>query len=294
MKSLSADPDGVLLVDKAEGMTSHDVVALSRRKLGIKKIGHCGTLDPIATGLLLLTVGRGTKVQDLLMSEDKEYAGTFVLGVTTDTQDRQGEVIQQRPVPALDENQIRAAFEKFRGDFYQLPPMVSAKKHAGVPLYKLARQGKVVEREPRLVHVYRYTIDRIALPEIDFSVLCSKGFLCSHLRARHRRGPRLRRPFEIATPDKIRPVRRGQRDHGRSNQKRNARRNSPPDAEPAGSFQDARSVGTITKSEYRNPKQTRMTEARNNDEQAKLVVLNIRILNLLLVSNFEFRISDFI
>ncbi|PYJ38201.1 MAG: tRNA pseudouridine(55) synthase TruB [Verrucomicrobia bacterium] len=176
VESLSANPDGVLLVDKAEGMTSHDVVALTRRKLATKKIGHCGTLDPIATGLLLLTIGRGTKVQDLLMSEDKEYAGTFVLGVTTDTQDRQGEVIQQRPVPALGEDQIRAAFEKFRGDFYQLPPMVSAKKHAGVPLYKLARQGKVVEREPRLVHVYRYTIDRITLPEIDFSVLCSKGF----------------------------------------------------------------------------------------------------------------------
>src|SRR6184192_1429154 len=176
VESLSANPDGVLLVDKAEGMTSHDVVALARRKLATKKIGHCGTLDPIATGLLLLTIGRGTKVQDLLMSEDKEYAGTFVLGVTTDTQDRQGEVIQQRPVPALGEDQIRAAFEEFRGDFYQLPPMVSAKKHAGVPLYKLARQGKVVEREPRLVHVYRYTIDRIALPEIDFSVMCSKGF----------------------------------------------------------------------------------------------------------------------
>ena len=168
--------DGVLLVDKAEGMTSHDVVALVRRRLQVRKVGHCGTLDPIATGLLLITVGRGTKVQDLLMSEDKEYAGTFVFGVTTDTQDRQGVVIQQRPVPALDETQIRAAFEKFRGDSYQLPPMVSAKKHGGVPLYKLARQGKVVEREPRLVHVYRYTIDRIGLPDIDFSVLCSKGF----------------------------------------------------------------------------------------------------------------------
>jgi tRNA pseudouridine55 synthase len=169
-------PDGVLLVDKVEGMTSHDVVALIRRKLQVRKVGHCGTLDPIATGLLLITVGRGTKVQDLLMSEDKEYVGTFVLGVTTDTQDCQGEVIQCRPVPDLNENQIRAAFEKFRGDFYQVPPMVSAKKHGGVPLYKLARQGKVVEREPRLVHVYRYTIDRIALPEINFSVLCSKGF----------------------------------------------------------------------------------------------------------------------
>src|SRR6266478_5567700 len=174
--SYPVTPDGVLLVDKAEGMTSHDVVALVRRRLQVRKVGHCGTLDPIATGLLLITVGRGTKVQDLLMSEDKEYVGTFVLGVTTDTQDRQGVVIQQRPVPALDENQIRAAFEKFRGDFYQIPPMVSAKKHAGVPLYKLARQGKVVEREPRFVHVYRYTIDRIGLPEIDFSVVCSKGF----------------------------------------------------------------------------------------------------------------------
>jgi tRNA pseudouridine55 synthase len=174
--SLNPTPDGVLLVDKAEGMTSHDVVALVRRRLGIKKVGHCGTLDPIATGLLLLTLGRGTKIQDLLMSEDKEYVGTFVLGVTTSTQDRQGEVTEQRPVPALDENEIRAAFEKFRGDFYQMPPMVSAKKHGGVPLYKLARQGKVVEREPRLVHVYRYTIDRITLPEIDFSVVCSKGF----------------------------------------------------------------------------------------------------------------------
>jgi tRNA pseudouridine55 synthase len=110
------------------------------------------------------------------MSEDKEYAGTFVLGVTTDTQDRQGGVIDQRAVPPLNEDQIRAAFEKFRGDFYQTPPMVSAKKYGGVPLYKLARQGKVVEREPRLVHVYRYTIDQIALPEIDFSVVCSKGF----------------------------------------------------------------------------------------------------------------------
>src|ERR1043165_5013113 len=174
--SFSQTPDGVLLVDKSGRMASDDVVALVRRKLQVRKVGHCGTLDPIATGLLLLTIGRGTKVQDLLMSEDKEYAGTFVLGVTTDTQDRQGEIIQQRPVPALGEDQIRAAFEKFRGDFYQLPPMVSAKKQGGVPLYKLARQGKVVEREPRLVHVYRYTVDRIALPEIDFSVVCSKGF----------------------------------------------------------------------------------------------------------------------
>jgi tRNA pseudouridine55 synthase len=174
--SLAVSPDGVLLVDKAEGMTSHDVVALVRRQLGIKKVGHCGTLDPIATGLLLITIGRGTKVQDLLMSEDKEYVGTLTLGKATTTQDRQGEVVEVKPVPQLGETDIRAAFDKFRGDFYQMPPMVSAKKHGGVPLYKLARQGKVVEREPRFVHVYRHTIDHIALPDVDFSVLCSKGF----------------------------------------------------------------------------------------------------------------------
>src|SRR4030081_205735 len=174
--SLTATPDGVLLVDKAAGVTSHDVVALVRRRLQIKKVGHCGTLDPIATGLLLLTLGRGTKIQDLLMSEDKEYSGTMVLGIATDTQDRAGVTLEERPVPPLDAATVRAAFEKYSGDFYQMPPMVSAKKQGGVPLYKLARQGKVVEREPRLVHVYRYSIDKIALPDIDFSVLCSKGF----------------------------------------------------------------------------------------------------------------------
>jgi tRNA pseudouridine55 synthase len=169
-------PDGVLLVDKAEGMTSHDVVALIRRRLEIKKVGHCGTLDPIATGLLLLTLGRGTKIQDLLMSEDKEYVGTLALGVTTTTQDRQGEIVEQREVPPFTADQIKTVFDRFRGDFYQMPPMVSAIKHGGVPLYKLARQGKVIEREPRLVHVYRYSVDRIALPDVDFTVLCSKGF----------------------------------------------------------------------------------------------------------------------
>src|SRR3984893_13957148 len=173
---MTPTPDGVLLVDKAGGMTSHDVVALVRRRLQIRKVGHCGTLDPIATGLLLLTLGRGTKIQDLLMAEDKEYSGTMMFGVTTSTQDKEGEVIEQHEVPGFEEKKVRAAFDKFRGDFYQTPPMVSAIKHGGVPLYKLARQGKTVEREPRLVHVYRHSIDRIALPEIDFTVVCSKGF----------------------------------------------------------------------------------------------------------------------
>lgn len=170
------DPDGVLLIDKAAGMTSHDVVALVRRRLGIKKVGHCGTLDPLATGLLLVVVGRGTKIQDLLMAEDKEYTGTMRLGVTTDSQDADGQVVETRPVPELTREQLDAAFAKFHGDFYQLPPMVSAIKKDGVPLYKLARQGKEVEREPRFVHVYSYRIDGIRLPEVDFTVKCSKGF----------------------------------------------------------------------------------------------------------------------
>src|SRR3954467_2992505 len=117
---MTTAPDGVLLVDKAESMTSHDVVALVRRKLEIKKVGHCGTLDPIATGLLLLTLGRGTKIQDLLMSEDKEYVGTMTLGAITNTQDREGAIIEERPVPSLAKDQVLGAFEKFRGDFYQM------------------------------------------------------------------------------------------------------------------------------------------------------------------------------
>src|SRR5947208_1609042 len=133
--SLTATPDGVLLVDKAAGMTSHDVVAIVRRRLQIKKVGHCGTLDPIATGLLLLTLGRGTKIQDLLMSEDKEYSGTMVLGVSTDTQDRTGVTLQERDIPELDEAIVRSAFDKYAGDFYQMPPMVSVIKQGGVPLY---------------------------------------------------------------------------------------------------------------------------------------------------------------
>jgi len=168
--------DGVLLVDKAAGMTSHDVVAIVRRRLNTKKVGHCGTLDPLATGLLLIVLGRGTKIQDLLMSEDKEYAGTMTMGVTTDSQDADGQVVETRPVPDFPRETIDAAFAKFHGDFYQLPPMVSAIKKEGVPLYKLARQGKVVEREPRFVHVYAHEINAVRLPEIDFRVACSKGF----------------------------------------------------------------------------------------------------------------------
>ena len=168
--------DGVLLVDKAQGMTSHDVVAIARRALSTKKVGHCGTLDPLATGLLLITIGRGTKIQDLLMSEDKEYVGTIRLGEVTDSQDADGQVIEANSVPELTRREIEQAFDKFKGDFYQTPPMISAIKKNGVPLYKLARQGKEIEREPRFVRVYAQEIREIRLPEVDFLVVCSKGF----------------------------------------------------------------------------------------------------------------------
>ncbi len=168
--------DGVLLIDKASHMTSHDVVAILRRVLGIKKVGHCGTLDPLATGLLMLTLGRGTKIQDLLMSEDKEYIGTMKLGEVTDSQDADGKILETLPVPELDAATIEAAFAKYDGDFYQIPPMVSAIKKDGVPLYKLARQGKTVERAPRFVRVYAHQILGQAADTIDFRVVCSKGF----------------------------------------------------------------------------------------------------------------------
>jgi tRNA pseudouridine55 synthase len=165
-----------LLVDKDPGMTSHDVVAIARRSLGIKKIGHCGTLDPMATGLLMLVVGRATKIQDLLMSEDKEYVGTITLGQTTSTQDAKGEVLEEKEVGEYGEEEIRGVFDEFTGSFEQIPPMVSAIKKDGVPLYKLARKGQEVKRDPRPVHVTGYEITRVALPEIDFVVKCSKGF----------------------------------------------------------------------------------------------------------------------
>jgi tRNA pseudouridine55 synthase len=169
-------PSGVLLIDKAPDMTSHDVVAIARRALDTKKIGHCGTLDPMATGLLMLVVGRATKIQDLLMSEDKEYVGTLTLGAVTSTQDRQGEVIETKPVPAFSEAEIHAAFDAFTGEFEQMPPMVSAIKKDGVPLYKLARKGQEVERALRPVRVTGWQVSRIELPEVDFTVNCSKGF----------------------------------------------------------------------------------------------------------------------
>ncbi|MDC0088213.1 tRNA pseudouridine(55) synthase TruB [Akkermansiaceae bacterium] len=170
------DPCGVLLIDKEPDMTSHDAVAICRRQLRFKKIGHCGTLDPMATGLLMLVIGKATKIQDLLMSENKQYLGTMTLGITTGSQDKESDIVEQKEVPPFTDEEIDAGFNKYLGDFDQIPPMVSAIKKNGVPLYKLARKGIVVERKPRPIRVDSYTLDRISVPEVDFTVNCSKGF----------------------------------------------------------------------------------------------------------------------
>jgi tRNA pseudouridine55 synthase len=167
--------DGVLLIDKPAGMTSHDVVDRVRRHFGFKKVGHCGTLDPAATGLLILVLERATKLQDRLMSDDKAYEGTMILGVSTDSQDADGEIIAEKPVPPLTADDIEEILAKFRGDIQQIPPMVSAVKHQGTPLYKLARKGKTVEREPRLIHIYDLRVLGLELPRITFRVACTKG-----------------------------------------------------------------------------------------------------------------------
>ena len=167
--------EGILLVDKPTDHTSHDVVARLRGKLRMKRVGHAGTLDPMATGLLIILVGKATRVSQYLMSLDKEYEGTIELGKVTDTQDAEGEVLETIPVPAFSEADILAAVQTFLGDQYQTPPMYSAVKIDGVPLYKSARKGEEVEREPRFIRVMSWEITRFALPRLDFRLRCTKG-----------------------------------------------------------------------------------------------------------------------
>ena len=167
--------EGVLLVDKPTGFTSHDVVARLRRKLAMKRIGHAGTLDPMATGLLVILVGKATRISQYLTNLDKEYEGTIELGKVTNSQDADGEVLETRPVPPLTAEQVRAAMQTFLGDQYQTPPMFSAIKVGGVPLYKLARKGEEVAREPRFIRVASYELTRFAPPHLDFRLRCSKG-----------------------------------------------------------------------------------------------------------------------
>lgn len=174
-KPSSSELDGILLVDKPADMTSHDVVNAVRGMFRIKKVGHGGTLDPSATGLLVLLLGRATKLSDRIMGCDKVYEGIMRLGVSSSTQDAEGELIPGTDPAGLSEVAVRAAMMSLTGDIYQTPPMVSALKKDGVPLYKLARKGVVVEREPRLVHIYRFDLVDFGIPDSRISVKCSKG-----------------------------------------------------------------------------------------------------------------------
>jgi len=175
MIGLQKELEGVLLIDKPSEHTSHDVIARLRGKLRMRKIGHAGTLDPMATGLLIVLVGKATRVSQFIISLDKEYEGTIELGKTTDSQDADGETMETRPVPAFSEPDIRAAMQGFLGDQYQKPPMFSAIKIGGVPLYKMARKGEDVEREPRFIRVMSWDLTRFALPHLDFRLRCTKG-----------------------------------------------------------------------------------------------------------------------
>lgn len=170
------DPfDGALLIDKPSGLTSHDVVARIRRHLKIKKVGHCGTLDPNATGLLILVLGRATKLSEKLMAADKAYEGTVKFGETTNTYDADGELVSSLPVPPMALEQINEAVAKYVGDQMQAPPMVSAAKVGGVPLYKLARKGVEVQRKERLIHVYSFVFTHYEEPLASFRIACTKG-----------------------------------------------------------------------------------------------------------------------
>ena len=167
--------DGVLNISKPAGWTSHDVVGKLRRSLGMRKVGHAGTLDPMAIGVLPILLGKATRVSEYLMEWDKEYEAVLRLGQDTDTQDATGAVTRERPVVGITEEAIRAVAAKFIGNLQQVPPMYSALKVEGQPLYKMARAGKTVDRKPRPVTIHQLEVLSVDIPEVSFRVTCSKG-----------------------------------------------------------------------------------------------------------------------
>ncbi len=167
--------DGILIVDKPAGITSHDVVDFIRRQFRIKKVGHAGTLDPQATGILVILLGRLTKLSQQISGHDKEYQARLTLGIATDSQDGQGRIVKKEPVANLTLEQIEETFCQFLGEIKQIPPMFSALKYQGKRLYKLARQHLEVKRRPRQVYIYKLSLTSFKLPDICFIVRCSKG-----------------------------------------------------------------------------------------------------------------------
>ena len=172
---MSLTYDGILLIDKPAGPTSHDIVDIIRNSYRIKKVGHCGTLDPAATGLLIIVLGKATKLSEKLMSDDKVYVGSMKLGETTNTFDAEGQVESTQPVPDLSIETLQKEANKFLGDQMQIPPMVSAIKINGTPLYKLARKGQTIDRKERFIHLYKFLISEYETPVAWFKVACTKG-----------------------------------------------------------------------------------------------------------------------
>jgi len=167
--------DGILIVNKPAGITSHDAVDFIRRRFNIKRVGHAGTLDPMATGVLVMLLGKATKLSNIFMGNDKEYIARMLFGKKTDTQDSSGRVIEEKEIEAPGIDDIEKALGSFKGNIDQIPPMVSAIKHKGKKLYQLARSGKTIEREPRKIRIDSIDVIEYKFPELCFRVRCSKG-----------------------------------------------------------------------------------------------------------------------
>lgn len=166
---------GILVVDKPDGLTSHDVVQKVRKVFGTRQVGHAGTLDPIASGVLILLIGSATRIAQYLQEDDKEYHLTLRLGIETDTQDITGQVMSEADPSEVRQEELEKALENYRGPFKQVPPSFSAIKRAGQPLYKLARKGVKIEVEPRDVQIRRLDLTDFELPRAALQVVCSKG-----------------------------------------------------------------------------------------------------------------------
>jgi len=167
--------EGIVIINKPDGITSHDVIKRVRKKFKIRRVGHAGTLDPIATGVLIVLLGKSTKLFSQFVNLNKAYKATLILGTSTNSADVQGQVIRRLPYDHVTQKQIEDAFEKFTGEIEQVPPMVSAIKVKGKKLYELARKGIVVKREPRKIRIDCLKLERMQAPEVRFYIECSKG-----------------------------------------------------------------------------------------------------------------------
>lgn len=167
--------DGIVVINKPQGITSHDVVRIVRKRFDMSAVGHAGTLDPLATGVLIVLLGKSTKLFNKFVAFDKAYKATLILGTTTTTADIQGKILQQAPYEHLGEEQVLKAFSRFVGDIEQIPPMVSAVKFKGKRLYKLARKGIEVDREPRKIRIDHLKVVEFNPPSVKFYLECSKG-----------------------------------------------------------------------------------------------------------------------